>query len=1056
MKFHGVQIQEGSSISNLTVASGTSFPGSPNEAELFFRTDADVTLRGLHAYVGGNWGRIASADAVTVPTGAALPETANVGDLFYKNSNDLEEALYVYNGTAWASTSSGEASNSQPEDADLTAIAALSGTAGYLKKTAANTWSLDNASYLPSTGGSIVGDIDMTGSIIPSVDNTYSLGSLTHTWKDVFVGPGSLYVNGVEVISEQSDTMVFSTDLNQNLRIETSGTGNLELQASNTGAIIVKGALQITSGKRILDTAGLKVEFGDSIDMTGNNITGLGTPSNGSDATSKTYVDGLTSSDATIVRTTGNQTIAGNKTFTGTTVIQGDLTVSGSVVTVNTETVNIADNILEINSNFTTGTPTEDAGIQVRRGDFGVARFVWDETNDYWTIRDGAASPAPLNFYTGGTVTAASLVGPLTGNASTASALATSRSISATGDASWTVNFTGAANATGALTLADVATSGTFKSVTIDSKGRVTEGTNPTTLAGYGIADAQPLDGDLTSIAGLAGITGLLRKNSANTWALDTEAYLTANQSITLSGDVTGSGTTAITTTLATVNSNVGTFGSASLIPVLTIDGKGRVTAASTVAASGGGSTYSTIFNNQGQVHSTNQDANTVDFGFRHLQSATNSPVPGGGAQWYLNTIGLGSDYTSAQYAHQTAFMRQSAGTVSQYYWYRQREGGTWGAWSKAHSGYADTAGNVSSISNAVGGAYTWTGIQYFDGNKGVNTYLSSQNTYGLEASSGDGGAAAMSFHRRGHYAVNIGLDPDNYFRIGGWSAGTNRLQLNLDNGNLTVAGAIFPNNSASYLAATTGSYGALRLEGTTGNYSGLQLGAAAGTVSGMYDTTGNGGDWDSTTGWHTYWHRGNTCLALGGSSTLSGYRAYTNGAHYVAGKLDVVTNTTGVSTGITAINGDITAYRSGGTSGVIYLNNSGSKYLYYDGTNFSLNGGSLVCSGDITAFSDIRVKKNIELITGALDKVQQIRGVTFERTDGECADGRRYAGVIAQEVEKVLPEVVSETEADANGENSGIKNVAYGNMVGLLIEAIKELNAKVDTLSAKLAKYES
>ena len=70
------------------------------------------------------------------------------------------------------------------------------------------------------------------------------------------------------------------------------------------------------------------------------------------------------------------------------------------------------------------------------------------------------------------------------------------------------------------------------------------------------------------------------------------------------------------------------------------------------------------------------------------------------------------------------------------------------------------------------------------------------------------------------------------------------------------------------------------------------------------------------------------------------------------------------------------------------------------------------------------------------------IRGVTYNRNDIE--DAPRHSGVIAQEVEKVLPEVV-QTDED------GIKTVAYGNMVGLLIEAIKEQQAQIDELKAKL-----
>lgn len=101
--------------------------------------------------------------------------------------------------------------------------------------------------------------------------------------------------------------------------------------------------------------------------------------------------------------------------------------------------------------------------------------------------------------------------------------------------------------------------------------------------AGYLLASTasttyQPLDGDLTSIAGLAGTSGLLKKTAANTWSLDTSAYLTANQSITFSGDASGSGSTAVTLTLATVNANIGTFNN------VTVNAKGLVTGAANVS----------------------------------------------------------------------------------------------------------------------------------------------------------------------------------------------------------------------------------------------------------------------------------------------------------------------------------------------------------------------------------------------------------------------------------------------------------------------------------------
>lgn len=95
----------------------------------------------------------------------------------------------------------------------------------------------------------------------------------------------------------------------------------------------------------------------------------------------------------------------------------------------------------------------------------------------------------------------------------------------------------------------------------------------------------QEYDPGLSAILELEGDFGFLKKIDADTWQLDTNVYLTQNQTITLSGDVSGSGSTSISTTLATVNSNIGSFGSTTQIPILTVDGKGRITAISNSAS---------------------------------------------------------------------------------------------------------------------------------------------------------------------------------------------------------------------------------------------------------------------------------------------------------------------------------------------------------------------------------------------------------------------------------------------------------------------------------------
>lgn len=112
-------------------------------------------------------------------------------------------------------------------------------------------------------------------------------------------------------------------------------------------------------------------------------------------------------------------------------------------------------------------------------------------------------------------------------------------------------------------------------------------GTGATTAAGartnLGLVigtDVQAYDADLAAIAALAGTSGFLKKTAANTWTLDTNTYLTGNQTITLSGDATGSGSTAIAVTLANSGVTAGTYNnSATAITPIIVDAKGRVTA---------------------------------------------------------------------------------------------------------------------------------------------------------------------------------------------------------------------------------------------------------------------------------------------------------------------------------------------------------------------------------------------------------------------------------------------------------------------------------------------
>jgi hypothetical protein len=107
--------------------------------------------------------------------------------------------------------------------------------------------------------------------------------------------------------------------------------------------------------------------------------------------------------------------------------------------------------------------------------------------------------------------------------------------------------------------------------------------------------------------------------------------------------------------------------------------------------------------------------------------------------------------------------------------------------------------------------------------------------------------------------------------------------------------------------------------------------------------------------------------------------------------------------------------------------------------TTSNVNFNTVVAAGDITAYSDERLKENVKVIDNAVARVQGVTGVTFTRK----ADGSTSTGVTAQELRAVLPEAV-------HVDKDGILSVAYGNVVGLLIEAVKELKADIDELKKK------
>jgi hypothetical protein len=180
--------------------------------------------------------------------------------------------------------------------------------------------------------------------------------------------------------------------------------------------------------------------------------------------------------------------------------------------------------------------------------------------------------------------------------------------------------------------------------------------------------------------------------------------------------------------------------------------------------------------------------------------------------------------------------------------------------------------------------------------------------------------------------------------------------------------------NSARLSANTVTSYATWKTSGSKGGYDGIVF-DSGGDVAVMFDSAGNGGYYrQANSRWYDYHHVGNDCTGFGSSTTASAYQIYVDGAIYA--------------------------------------------------------------TGNITAYSDRRIKENIITIDKPLTKVEALRGVYYNKIDD--TDKTKQIGFIAQEVNEVVPELVTYAEdVDQYGVN-------YGNATALLVEAVKELSQQV------------
>ena len=282
-------------------------------------------------------------------------------------------------------------------------------------------------------------------------------------------------------------------------------------------------------------------------------------------------------------------------------------------------------------------------------------------------------------------------------------------------------------------------------------------------------------------------------------------------------------------------------------------------------------------------------------------------------------------------------------------------------------------------------------------------------------------------------YNFTLGVSPFRLSTTGAatFSSSVSALSLTINGG--TTSGLISTTTAASSFAfGSTNGRRIANIQYNAGDAPGLQFG---------YDLTDNtgiiaGGTQGAGAGIDFYTYDGVATWANKMRITKGGVLAIKGSNSPDGGGLDAL------SMGYTTTTGGWIQTWSGGH---LSLNSEGNNVLIGTRTN---NGeklyvsGAIRATGTITANSDLTLKKNLLKIENALEKVEQINGYTYEFKED---DSKRHAGVIAQEIQTVLPEIV-------NKGNDGILGVEYGNISALLIEAIKEQNTKIKNLETLLA----